>query len=88
MQAGEFILEENIFFTGEGKYCIKERKSNLDKKPKFYMIKLSPFQYISSLFPAEEVNTYHFDFSQELYRLKLEKDKVEVTKLEPITTVE
>jgi len=88
MQAGEFILEKNIFFTEEGKYCIRERKSNLDKKPKLFMVKLSPFQYVSSLFPGEEENTYHFDFKQELYSLKLKKDKVEVTKVEPITEIE
>ena len=82
MQTGEFQLHENSFIAGEKKLVIKERKKP-SKKPKFYLIQVSPFQYISSLFPVcnTAFEQYTFDYEKKLYSLRKAENKVEVQEL-------
>jgi len=81
MQTGEFQLHENGFIAGGLKYCIRERKKP-SGKPKLYLIKLSPFQYISSLFPVgSSESEFTFDFQKKLYNLRKLGEKVEIEEL-------
>ena len=84
MQTGTYTLHKGGFLAGNKKLVIKERKQP-SKKPKFYLIQLEPFQYISSLFPVPENSgeEFTFDFQKKLYSLrKLENEsKVEITEL-------
>lgn len=75
MIAGEYILQENSFFVEGEKFLIRERKNQKGKKTQYYLIKLQPFQYISSLFPTDE-NTFTFDYEQKLYRLEKKEHSV------------
>ena len=49
MRTGEFALEGNVFLVEGEKFAIRERKK-VKGKPKFYLIRCEPFQYVSSLF--------------------------------------
>ena len=49
-----------IIFDNEP-LIILERKNELDKKPKYYLLDLENKAYISSLYPTGESNTYLFD---------------------------
>lgn len=75
MIAGEYILQENSFFVEGEKFLIRERKNQKGKKTKYYLIKLQPFQYISSLFPTDE-NTFTFDYEQKIYRLQKKESSI------------
>ena len=78
MEQGEFILQENSFIFQGKKFCIRERKKQT-KKPKYYLIQLEPFLYISSLFPVPgTTKEYTFDFNNELFHLKLNECLAEV----------
>ena len=83
MQTGEFQLHENGFIVGKKKYVIRERKKPTTK-PKLYLIELSPFQYISSLFPVENTvfETYSFDYQKKLYNLRKLGEKVEIQEMQ------
>jgi len=81
METGMFTLHKNSFLAGERKLVIKERKKPCTK-PVHYLIQVSPFQYISSLFPvSDSPDTYTFDFEKKLYSLRREADKVEIEAL-------
>jgi hypothetical protein len=73
---GEFPLQENSFFVEGAKYLIRERKQARGKKPQYYLVKLEPFQYVSSLFPTGEEESYTFDYEQKLYRLERKEHSV------------
>jgi hypothetical protein len=80
METGMFTLHKNSFLAGR-KLVIKERKKPCTK-PVHYLIQVSPFQYISSLFPvSDSPDTYTFDFEKKLYSLRREADKVEIEAL-------
>lgn len=83
METGTYILHKNGFIAGNRKLVIKERKKP-STKPKYYLIQLEPFQYVSSLFPVLTASEeYTFDYEKRLYALrKLEPDKVEIIELE------
>lgn len=68
-------MQENSFFVEGEKFLIRERKNQKGKKTQYYLIKLQPFQYISSLFPTDE-NTFTFDYEQKLYRLEKKEHSV------------
>ena len=76
MIAGEYILQENSFFVEGEKFLIRERKNQKGKKTQYYLIKLQPFQYISSLFPTGEEESYTFDYEQKLYKLERKEHSV------------
>lgn len=76
MKEGEFPLQGNSFIVGGERFLIRERKKQRGKKTQYYLIKLQPFQYISSLFPTEEEGSYTFDHQQKLYRLEWKKHSV------------
>jgi len=81
MQTGQFKLHENGFIAGNRKLVIRQRKQP-SEKPENYLIQLSPFQYISSLFPVPEASgTYTFDFEKKLYSLRKEGNLVEIEEL-------
>jgi hypothetical protein len=82
MLEGTFRLQENSFLVGNRKFVIKERKEPTTK-PKLYLIGLSPFQYISSLFPVDNTisESYTFDYQKKLYMLRKQAGQVEVTEL-------
>jgi hypothetical protein len=82
MQPGTFNLHSNSFIAGERKLVIKKRKKP-STKPEHYLIQVSPFQYISSLFPVSNTSSeeYTFDFESKLYSLRKAGDKVEVEQL-------
>jgi len=82
MQTGTFRLHENSFIAGERKLVIKKRKKP-STKPMQYLIEVSPFKYISSLFPVSGIGaeTYTFDFEKKLYSLRKAGDKVEIEEL-------
>lgn len=81
MEQGEFILQDNSFIVQGKKFCIRERKKQ-SKKPKFYLIQLEPFQYISSLFPVPgKTKEYTFDINKELFLLRLNENIAEVLAL-------
>lgn len=81
---GKYPAEGNTFMCEGRKFVIKERKQPKDK-PKHYLIMLTPFQYVSSLFPVVgEEQVYHFDFERELYRLRLKAGIVELGKVEQV----
>jgi len=82
METGTYILHKNGFLAGNKKLVIKERKKP-SSKPKFYLVQLEPFQYVSSLFPAGSTSDYTFDYEKKLYSFrKIENDnKVEIIEL-------
>ncbi len=71
LKEGVYTLEGNKFFIEGKKFAVLERKKEVERKPKNYLASLSPFQYISSLFPAGEGEKYNLDFQQELFELEL-----------------
>ena len=73
---GEFPLQENSFFVEGAKFLIRERKNQKGKKTQYYLIKLEPFQYVSSLFPTGEGESFTFDYQQKLYRLERKEHSV------------
>ena len=79
MQTGKFRLHENSFIAGERKLVIKERKKP-STKPKHYLIQVSPFEYISSLFPVSNTafKAFTFDYKQKLYSLRKAGEQVEI----------
>jgi len=83
MQTGTFRLQENSFIAGNKKYVIRERKKPTTK-PKLFLIELSPFNYISSLFPVENTifETYSFDYQEKLYNLRKLAGKVEIQEMQ------
>jgi hypothetical protein len=82
MQTGTFKLHENSFIAGDRKLVIRKRKKP-STKPMHYLIQVSPFQYISSLFPVSnsELETFTFDYEKKLYSLQKAGDKVEISEL-------
>ena len=81
MEQGEFILQDNSFIVQGKKFCIRERKKQ-NKKPKFYLIQLEPFQYISSLFPVPgTTGEYTFDYERQLFIMKQTGNKIRIEKL-------
>lgn len=76
MQVGEFPLQENSFFVEGERFLIRERKNNKGKKTRYYLIKLQPFQYVSSLFPTGEEESFTFDYEQKLYRLEKKEHSI------------
>ncbi len=83
---GIYTLEGNKFYVDGKKFAVLERKKDTHKKPKNYLALLSPFQYISSLFPAGEGEKYNLDFQQELFELELNRKegRAVLKKIEPI----
>jgi len=79
MRTGEFILEGNAFLVEGEKYAIRERKK-VKGKPKFYLIRCEPFQYVSSLFQVEP-EEFRFDFEKRLYSLRKKGNKVAIREL-------
>jgi hypothetical protein len=71
LKEGVYTLEGNKFYIDGKKFAVLERKKEVEKKPKNYLATLSPFQYISSLFPSKQEGKYNFDFQQELFELEL-----------------
>jgi hypothetical protein len=49
-------------------------------KPKFYLIRCEPFQYVSSLFPVEP-EEFRFDYEKRLYSLKKKGNMVAIREL-------
>jgi hypothetical protein len=79
METGRFTLQENMWLSDGRKYAIKKRKDEGKNKPHLYLIQVSPFKYISSLFPVPgEQETYSFDSEGRLYKLKKQAGKVEI----------
>lgn len=88
MKEGLYLLEGNMFVIEGRKYLIRERKgeSKSNPKPSKFLIMLSPFQYISSLFPVpHNPGAYNFDFQQELYQLKVRESEIELLKIEQVS---
>jgi len=88
LSEGKFVLEERQFFNNGKKFCIKERKKGVEKKPKHYLIAI-PFEYVSSLFPIsregrEGIEAYHFDYQQELWELEIRGEVGSLKKVEPV----
>jgi len=76
MLSGEYPLQENSFFVEGERFLIRERKKQKGKKTQYYLIKLEPFQYVSSLFPTGEGESFTFDYQQKLYRLEKKEHTV------------
>ena len=79
MRTGVFTLEGNVFLVEGEKYAIRERKK-VKGKPKFYLIRCEPFQYVSSLFQVEP-EEFRFDFEKRLYSLRKKGNKVAIREL-------
>ena len=79
MRTGEFALEGNVFLVDGEKYAFRERKK-VKGKPKFYLIRCEPFQYVSSLFQVEP-EEFRFDFEKRLYSLRKKGNKVAIREL-------
>ncbi len=58
------------------KFAVLERKKDIERKPKNYLAILSPFQYISSLFPTGEEESFTFDYEQKLYKLEKKEHSI------------
>ncbi len=71
-------MQENSFFVGGERFLIRERKKQKGKKTQYYLIRLQPFQYISSLFPTGEQESYTFDYEQKLYKLERNEHSVKL----------
>jgi len=86
LKEGIYALEGNKFFIEGKKFAVLERKKDIERKPKNYLAILSPFQYISSLFPSGEGERYNLDFQQELFELELNRKegRAVLKKIEPI----
>lgn len=86
LKEGVYTLEGNKFFIEGKKFAVLERKKEVERKPKNYLASLSPFQYISSLFPSKQEGKYNFDFQQELFELELNRKegRAVLKKIEPI----
>ena len=82
METGNFALQGNQFIAGEEKFVFRKRKKPTINKPVDYLIRLSPFCYVSSLFPAGEEDLYTFDYQRQVYILKREKEQVIITEAE------
>jgi len=82
METGTFRLHGNSFVSGQRKLVIKERKKP-SAKPKHYLIQVSPFQYISSLFPVldTEQEAYTFDYENKIYSLRKAGETIELEAL-------
>ena len=83
MQTGTYKLLKDSFFIGNRKLVIKKRKKKTSK-PELYLIQLSPFEYVSSLFPVPTTSPgeeFTFDFQNRLYALRKIKNQVEVVEL-------
>lgn len=76
MLSGDYPLQENSFFIEGERFLIRERKKQKGKKTQYYLIKLEPFQYVSSLFPTGEGESFTFDYQQKLYRLEKKEHTV------------
>jgi hypothetical protein len=79
MRTGEFALEGNGFLVEGEKYAIRERKK-VKGKPKFYLIRCKPFEYVSSLFPVAP-EEFSFDHEKKLYSLEKKGSKVVIREL-------
>ena len=79
MRTGVFTLEGNAFLVEGEKYAIRERKK-VKGKPKFYLIRCEPFQYVSSLFQVDP-EEFRFDFEKRLYSLRKKGNKVAIREL-------
>ncbi len=79
MRTGVFTLEGNAFLVEGEKYAIRERKQ-VRGKPKFYLIKCSPFEYVSSLFPVAP-EEFSFDYENKLYSLEKKGNRVAIREL-------
>jgi len=81
IQTGRFILEGNMFLMNGRKLVIKNRKEP-QGKPERYLIGLSPFQYISSLFPdPEQADTFTFDMVN-VFKLVIQGNELEISIVE------
>lgn len=58
------------------RFLIRERKKQKGKKTQYYLIKLEPFQYVSSLFPTGEGESFTFDYQQKIYKLERKEHTV------------
>jgi len=79
VRTGVFTLEGNAFLVEGEKYAIRERKQ-VRGKPKFYLIRCEPFQYVSSLFQVDP-EEFRFDHEKRLYSLKKKGNKVAIREL-------
>lgn len=76
LKEGIYALEGNKFFIEGKKFAVLERKKDIERKPKNYLAILSPFQYISSLFPTGEEESFTFDYEQKLYKLEKKEHSI------------
>jgi len=79
---GKHKFNGSYFYVGSQKICWKERKKEVEKKPKYYLVSVgSSFNYISSLYPDIEEETYTFDYNYKHYELKNNKNYVDIKKI-------
>jgi hypothetical protein len=79
VRTGVFTLEGNAFLVEGEKYAIRERKK-VKGKPKYYLIRCEPFQYVSSLFQVAP-EEFRFDHEKRLYSLERKGEQVAIREL-------
>lgn len=76
------VDNRRVSIAGEQLFCRRgavpyQRAEEAEReKTQYYLIRLQPFQYVSSLFPTGEEESYTFDYEQKLYRLERKEHSV------------
>ena len=76
------VDNRRVSIAGEQLFCRRgavpyQREEEAEgEKTQYYLIRLQPFQYVSSLFPTGEEESYTFDYEQKLYRLERKEHSV------------
>ena len=80
--AGEYKLAADMFTMGGAVFKVRERKAN----PRKFLIRTSPFQYISSLYPMSEPDCYGFELGRKWWVMKFGAGSVRIWEPKPLAS--
>jgi len=81
IESGTYYKNGNSFVIGTTMFTIRKRKNQLERKPPYYLVRLSPFQYISSLYQIGEQN-YMMEYDGINYKLEIIENKIFISLLD------
>ena len=66
-------MNSHFFYLNNEKLVVRERKKELERKPKYYLFNLTKKRYVSSLYHLAD-NKYKYDYQGKEYILIMEEE--------------
>lgn len=74
IESGEYQVSGDAFIIGKRKVLIRHRKETSEKKPELFLSAVSPYSYVSSLYPSADGFT--MDEAGQRYRVRVKEDSI------------